>query len=156
MTADDRTTETIELRMTRSLPATPDVVFEVYTDPAQMTIWYSILDTEPGVVEITGHAAVGETQHVVWGPSRDALFFEHNTFTVVEPGRRLAFTSAGGTPDGMEMTTEIELTFEPEGDDGCLVTVVQRGFPDAGLRDFFATHAWVGAFDRIAAYLATR
>ena len=33
------------------------------------------------------------------------------------------------------------------------MTVVQTGFPTPEVRDFFETMAWVGAFDRIEAYL---
>jgi uncharacterized protein YndB with AHSA1/START domain len=50
------------------------------------------------------------------------------------------------------METTVDVTFE-EQDGGTLVTVVQSGFPSVELRDFFATYAWVGAFDRIEAYL---
>jgi hypothetical protein len=36
------------------------------------------------------------------------------------------------------------------------MTVVQSGFVDEGLRDFLADKAWIGAFDRLNAYFATR
>ena len=50
------------------------------------------------------------------------------------------------------MTTRVDITFEAQGD-GTLMSVVQTGFPSVELRDFFAEHAWVGAFDRIEAFL---
>jgi hypothetical protein len=50
------------------------------------------------------------------------------------------------------MTTHIEVTFEAK-DGGTLMTVDQTGFPTPEVRDFFQTEAWVGAFDRIQAYL---
>jgi hypothetical protein len=52
----------------------------------------------------------------------------------------------------MTMTTRIEITFEAV-DDGTLVTVVQSGFPVPEVRDFFASEVWVGALDRIEAFL---
>jgi uncharacterized protein YndB with AHSA1/START domain len=55
----------------------------------------------------------------------------------------------------MTMTTTIEVTFE-EHDKGTLVTIVQSGFPTAEVRDFFLQRGWVGAFDRIEAYLLRR
>lgn len=143
----------IELRMTRVLPATPDVVFDAYTDAEKQKIWFSILDEEPGVVRIEVDLRVGGTQTAVWGPDEDTLFRETQTFVVIDPPHRLVTESVGSTPDGMTMTTQIEMTFEPEGDDQTRVTVVQSGFPAPEVRDFFESEAWVGAFDRISAYL---
>ena len=50
--SDTETTETISLRMTRQLPASPEAVFDAYTDAEKQKIWFSILDVEPGIVEI--------------------------------------------------------------------------------------------------------
>ena len=50
------------------------------------------------------------------------------------------------------MTTRVEVTFEAVAG-GTLMTVVQTGFPTPELRDFFTTVAWVGALDRMDAYL---
>jgi uncharacterized protein YndB with AHSA1/START domain len=143
----------IELRMTRVLPATPDIVFDAYTDAEKQRVWFSILDEEPGVVRIEVDLRVGGTQTAVWGPDEDNLFRETQTFLEIDRPHRLVTESVGSTPDGMTMTTRIEMTFAPEGDGQTLVTVHQSGFPAPEVRDFFASEAWVGAFDRIAAYL---
>jgi uncharacterized protein YndB with AHSA1/START domain len=146
------TTDTIELRMTRQLPATPEEVFDAYTDAEKQKIWFSILSTEPGIVEIEVDLRVGGTQTAVWGPNRDELFRETQTFTVIDRPHRLVTTSTGAGPDGQTMETHIDITFEAQ-DGGTLVSVVQSGFPNVELRDFFRTQAWGGAFDRIEAYL---
>jgi uncharacterized protein YndB with AHSA1/START domain len=146
-------TETISLTLSRYLPATPDEVFDAYTDAEKQKIWFSILDETPGVVRIDVDLRVGGVQKAVWGPSEDQLFWEDQTFRVIDRPNRLVTTSVGGTPDGMTMTTEVEVTFEPQGE-GTLMTVVQSGFPDTDTRDFFQSMAWVGAFDRIEAFLA--
>ncbi|CAN5314586.1 hypothetical protein BH09ACT9_BH09ACT9_54300 [soil metagenome] len=145
-------TDTIDLRMTRLLPASPEQVFDAYTDAEKQKTWFSILDTTPGIVEIEVDLRVGGKQTAVWGPDRDTLFRETQTFLVIERPHRLVTESTGSSPDGMTMTTRIEITFEPQGD-ATLVTVVQSGFPTVELRDFFTEHAWVGAFDRIAAFI---
>jgi uncharacterized protein YndB with AHSA1/START domain len=145
-------TDTIDLRMTRLLPATPHQVFDAYTDAEKQKIWFSILDTSPGIVEIEVDLRVGGMQTAVWGPDRDSLFRETQTFLVIDRPHRLVTESTGSSPDGMTMTTRIEMTFEARGG-ATLVTVVQSGFPSVELRDFFNEHAWVGAFDRIAALL---
>lgn len=144
--------DTFELRMTRLLPATPEQVFDAYTDAEKQKIWFSILDEEPGVVEIDVDLRVGGEQTAVWGPNRDELFRETQVFRVIDRPNRLVTTSTGSDPSGAVMSTEVEITFEEQGD-STLVTVVQSGFPDAATRDFFQTMAWVGAFDRIEAYL---
>jgi uncharacterized protein YndB with AHSA1/START domain len=149
------TTEPLELRMSRTLPATPDEVFDAYTDAEKQRIWFSILDEEPGVVEIEVDLRVGGRQVAVWGPDRDTLFREEQTFLEIDRPRRLVTESTGSDPSGATMTTHIVVTFDAvEG--GTLMTVVQSGFPTPEIRDFFQSEAWVGAFDRIEAYLVRR
>ena len=145
-------TDTLEMRMTRVLPATPDEVFDAYTDAEKQKTWFSILDTTPGIVEIEVDLRVGGKQVAVWGPDRDTLFHEEQTFLVIERPHRLVTESSGSSPDGLTMTTQVEVTFEAV-DGGTLVTVLQSGFPSVEVRDFFTEYAWVGAFDRIEAYL---
>jgi uncharacterized protein YndB with AHSA1/START domain len=143
---------TLEMRMTRQLPATPDAVFDAYTDAEKQKIWFSILDEQPGIVEIEVDLRVGGRQTAVWGPDRDTLFRETQTFLEIDRPHRLVTESTGSSPDGMTMTTRIEVTFEPVGD-GTLMTVVQSGFPAPEVRDFFTGEVWVGAFARIEAFL---
>ena len=145
----------IELRTSRRLPATPEEVFDAYTDAEQQKIWFSILDEQPGIVEIEVDLRVGGKQTAVWGPSPDQLFRETQTFLEIDRPHRLVTESTGSSPDGMVMTTRVEITFVAEGDD-TLMTVVQSGFPVPEVRDFFAGEVWVGAFDRIEAHLRQR
>ncbi|TMR99459.1 SRPBCC domain-containing protein [Nonomuraea basaltis] len=141
--------------MTRLLPATPEEVFDAYTDAEKQKIWFSILDEKPGIVEIEVDLRIGGQQTAVWGPDRDTLFRETQTFVAIDRPHRLVTESTGSSPDGMTMTTTIEITFE-EHDKGTLVTVVQSGFPTVEVRDFFVQDVWVGALDRIEAYLLRR
>lgn len=143
---------TLHLRMTRQLPATPDVVFDAYTDAEKQKIWFTILDEQPGIVEIEVDLRVGGQQTAVWGPSPDMLFRETQTFIEIDRPHRLVTESTGSSPDGMTMTTRIEVTFE-EKDGGTLMTVVQSGFPAPQIRDFFVDEVWMGAFARIEAFL---
>ncbi|WP_456826164.1 SRPBCC family protein [Cellulomonas sp. P5_E12] len=145
-------TDTLEMRMTRVLPATPDEVFDAYTDAEKQKTWFSILDTTPGIVEIEVDLRVGGQQTAVWGKDADNLFRETQTFLVIDRPHRLVTESSGSSPDGLTMTTQVEVTFEAV-DGGTLVTVLQSGFPSVEVRDFFTEYAWVGAFDRIEAYL---
>ncbi|MCG7288184.1 SRPBCC domain-containing protein [Cellulomonas sp. ACRRI] len=153
MTTETNSTD-LELRAQRVLPATPDEVFDAYTDAEKQRIWFAILDTEPGIVEIEVDLRVGGQQTAVWGPSRDELFRETQTFLEIDRPHRLVTESVGSSPDGATMTTRVVVTFEAV-DGGTLMSVVQSGFPTPEVRDFFAEHAWEGAFDRIGAYLAS-
>lgn len=153
--SDIDTSETIALRMTRELSATPEEVFDAYTDAEKQKIWFSILDEEPGVVEIDVDLRVGGKQVAVWGPDRDTLFREEQVFLEIDRPHRLVTESSGSDPSGATMTTHVVVTFEPV-DGGTLMTVEQSGFPTPEIRDFFQTQAWVGAFDRIEAYLLRR
>ena len=150
--SNTETNETIGLRMSRQLPATPEEVFDAYTDAEKQKIWFSILDEEPGIVEIEVDLRVGGKQTSVWGPDRNTLFRETQTFLEIDRPHRLVTESSGSDPSGETMTTHVVVTFEPN-DGGTLMTVEQTGFPTPEVRDFFETMAWVGAFDRIEAYL---
>ena len=112
-------------------------MFDAYTDAEKQKIWFSILDETPGIVEIEVDLRVGGQQTAVWGPDRDNLFRETQTFLVIDRPHRLVTESSGSSPDGMTMTTHIDVTFEAV-DGGTLMTVVQSGFPSVEVRDFFA------------------
>jgi uncharacterized protein YndB with AHSA1/START domain len=90
-----------------------------------------------------------------WGFSPDEMFRETNIFEVVDPPHRLVSKSSYTSPDGSTLETNVEITFRAEGGK-TLMTVVQSGFADEELRDFVANTAWIGAFDRLNAYFATR
>ena len=150
--SDTETNETIGLRLQRQLPATPEQVFDAYTDAEKQKIWFSILDEEPGIVEIEVDLRVGGTQTAVWGPNPETLFREVQTYLEIDRPHRLVTESTGSEPDGTSMTTHVVVTFEAN-DGGTLMTVEQTGFPTPELRDFFQIQVWIGAFDRIEAYL---
>src|SRR5689334_2344807 len=103
---------TLDMRVTRQLPATPEEVFDAYTDAEKQKIWFTILDEQPGIVEIEVDLRVGGRQTAVWGPSPDALFRETQIFVEIDRPHRLVTDSTGSSPDGTTMTTRIEITFE--------------------------------------------
>lgn len=144
---------TLDMRITRHLPATPAEVFDAYTDAEKQKTWFTILDEQPGILEIEADLRVGGQQTAVWGPSPDQLFRETQTFVEIDRPHRLVTDSTGASPDGTTMTTRIEVTFE-EKDGGTLMTIVQSGFPTPEVRDFYANEAWDGALARIEAFLA--
>jgi len=145
---------TYELRVERLIAATPEEVFDAYTDPEAQKIWYSIKD-EGMIVENDVDLRVGGKWVSAWGFSPDEMFRETNVFEVVDRPHRLVSKSTGSSPDGQSVDTHVEVTFQ-EQDGKTLMTVVQTGFPDEDMRDFFAETGWNGAFDRLIEYFATR
>jgi uncharacterized protein YndB with AHSA1/START domain len=143
-----------ELRVERLIDATPEEVFDAYTDPEAQKIWYSVMD-EGMIVENEVDLRVGGKWVSAWGFSPDEMFRETNVFEVVDRPHRLVSRSTGSSPDGQSMETHVEVTFRDEGGK-TLMTVVQTGFPSEEMRDFFADTGWNGAFDRLNAYFAAK
>lgn len=155
MTSNPGAAPGLDLRMSRHLSATPDEVFDAYTDAEKQKIWFSILDDEPGIVRIEVDLQVGGSQVAEWGPDEESLFREVQTFVEIDRPHRLVTDSVGSSPDGQTMSTRIVVTFEPE-DGGTLMTVHQSGFPVPEVRDFFAGEVWIGALDRLEAFLTSK
>ena len=143
-----------ELKVERLIDATPEEVFDAYTDPEAQKIWYSVMD-EGMIVENEVDLRVGGKWVSAWGFSPDEMFRETNVFEVIDRPHRLVSRSTGSTPDGQSMDTHVEITFRDEGGK-TMMTVVQTGFPTEEMRDFFADTGWNGAFDRLNAYFAAK
>jgi uncharacterized protein YndB with AHSA1/START domain len=143
-----------ELRVERLIDASPEEVFDAYTDPEAQKIWFTILD-EGMTVENEVDLRVGGKWVSTWGFAPDEMFREINTFQVIDRPHRLVSKSSFTSPDGSTMDTDVEVTFRDEGGK-TMMTVVQSGFPEEAIRDFVANTAWIGAFERINAYFAAR
>jgi uncharacterized protein YndB with AHSA1/START domain len=141
---------TYELKVERLISAKPDEVFDAYTDPEAQKIWFQLLG-EPMIVENEVDLRVGGKWVSAWGMSPDEMFRETNVFEVIDRPHRIVSTSIGSSPDGQTLETHVEVTFQEQGGK-TLMTVFQTGFPDEETRDFFASRAWIGAFDRLEAY----
>jgi uncharacterized protein YndB with AHSA1/START domain len=143
-----------DLRVERLIDATPEEVFEAYTNADAQKIWFTILNPDM-IVENEVDLRVGGVWTITWGFAREEMFRETNVFEVVDRPYRLVSKSSYTAPDGSILETDVEITFRDEGGK-TLMTVVQSGFVDEGLRDFLADKAWIGAFDRLNAYFAAR
>jgi uncharacterized protein YndB with AHSA1/START domain len=147
---------TYELRVERVLNATAEEVFDAYTDAEAQKVWFRLGPDGPddSIVEITNDLRVGGEYNAAWGDSPDRLFRERGVYQVIDRPRRLLMASTGWTPDGESLDTTVEVTFEDVGGGKSRMVVVQRGFPTPEVRDFFATTAWIGLFERMERYLA--
>lgn len=145
---------TYDLKVERLIDASPAEVFDAYTAPEAQRVWFTILNGDM-TVESEVDLRVGGKSVITWGFSPDEMYSETNTFEVVDPPHRLVSNSSYTSPDGSTLETHVEITFRAEGGK-TLMTVVQSGFVDQGLRDFLVDKAWTGAFDRLNAYFAAK
>lgn len=145
---------TYELRVERLIEASPEEVFDAYTDPEAQKIWFAIFN-EGMIVENEVDLRVGGKWVSAWGFKPEEMFRETQTFEVIDRPHRLVTRSTGSSPDGVTIDTEVEITFQDEGGK-TLMTVFQSGFISAEARDFFADTAWIGLFDRMNAYFAAK
>jgi uncharacterized protein YndB with AHSA1/START domain len=142
-----------ELRFERAFDASPEEVFDAFVDPEGLEEMYGA--DEPGwIVESQGEVRVGGAWSVAFGPSRDELYRFTHVFWVVDRPQRVAFATTETAPDGTILDLDVELTFE-EWNGKTLMTVVQRGFPSAELRDLHEV-GQPNAFDRLASRVYAR
>ena len=134
-----------DLRLERTYDAAPEVVFDAFTDPEAQQELYA--DAPDWIVEATCDLRVGGRWTVAFGPPGDTPARETNVFQVVERPRRLVYASTMAMPDGSNIDTTMEVTFEEEAGRTRL-TIVQRGFPTPERRDEFAG-GWSSILDRL-------
>ena len=129
-----------DLIMERKFAAPPRVVYDaflgMYGENRPDWIVESGLDLRPG-----------GTWRVVFHPPGLEAFTEHRVLSAVEPPHRLAYSMTALFPRQPAFSTEVELTFAPEGA-GTRLVLTQRGFPDATTRDDFAD-GWGGVWDML-------
>jgi uncharacterized protein YndB with AHSA1/START domain len=122
------------------IDATPETVFEFFTDPEKLTRWLAVeatIDPRPGGVNHQTHVADDGTRHLLRGE-----------FVEVEPPSRVVFTWGfeGGefAPPG---SSTVEVTLEPSGD-GTALRLVHSGLPAESIDDHSA--GWTTMLDRLA------
>ena len=149
--------ESIGLRVQRELHATPEEVFDAYTDPEKQRSWLSALGPDAGAVETSVDLRVGGAWEARFRPNPEIEVHDVHTYAEIDqPHRLVTDLVAESTIGGQRMPaleTRIVLTFEPTAA-GTLVTVEQTGFPATEMRDFFANVAWPSGLDRLDSFLA--
>jgi uncharacterized protein YndB with AHSA1/START domain len=142
-----------ELRYERVFDATPDEVFDAFTDPEGLEEMYGLDD--PGwIVESEGDLRAGGTWSVAFGPSRSELYRFTHVFEVIDRPRRVVFASTELGPDGSSLDTDVEVTFEGESGK-TRMKILQKGYPSAEVRDLH-TVGLPNAFDRVERFIRTK
>ncbi|MBA2715319.1 MAG: SRPBCC domain-containing protein [Rubrobacteraceae bacterium] len=142
-----------ELRFERVFDAAPEEVFDALTHPDGLEEMYGL--DEPGwIVQSGGEVRVGGLWRVAFGPSREELYRFVHKFGVIDRPRRIAYASKQTAPDGSSFETDVEITLE-ERDGKTLMTLVEKGFPSAGVRDLHEVGT-PHAFDRVERFVRVR
>ena len=131
------------LRMERVIAATPERLFELWTDPDELAKWWGpeafttpkyTMDVRPGGRWCTTMRRPDGSEHVVSG-----------IYRALEPPNRLVFTWGWDDDAGMRgHETEVTVTFEPA-PGGTRMTLVQQTFADADSRNRHE-HGWTSSF----------
>jgi uncharacterized protein YndB with AHSA1/START domain len=141
-----------DLRLERVYRAPPELVFDAFTDPDAQQELYA--DAPDWIVEADCDLRVGGRWTITFGPPGATPARETNVFQVVDRPRRLVYASTMTMPDGATIDTGMEVTFRPE-DGGTRLTVIQRGFPTAPLRDEFEG-GWASILDGLGRVVTAR
>ncbi|REJ05969.1 SRPBCC domain-containing protein [Microbacterium bovistercoris] len=150
------TTEAIGLKVQVEIEATPEAVFDAYTDPAAQRIWLSALGPDEGAVQSTVDLRVGGVWEARFHPNPQTRVHDRQTYREIDRPHRLVTDLVAESFVGEQQLPTVEsrivVTFEPAGQ-GTLVTVEQSPIATAELRDFFRDVAWPGGLARLGAHL---
>jgi uncharacterized protein YndB with AHSA1/START domain len=140
-----------DVKLERLFDALPEVVFGGFTALQAQKELYA--DAPGWKVESECDLRVGGRWTIGFGPPRTPPARETNVFQVVD-WPRLACRSTMTMPDGSSVDMGMEITFQ-EHDGRIRVTIVQGGFPVAGVRNEFAG-GWASILDGLGRAVAAR
>lgn len=143
----------LDTELSRLIDASPEATFDAFTDPSGQEAFYG--QDDPGwIVRSHCDLRVGGVWTVDFGPSARELYRHRHVFEAIERPRRLLLATTETRLDGSSFHIKIEFTFEDK-DGKTLMTLVQRGFPTAELRDEHGRGV-PNAFARLASLIARR
>lgn len=123
----------LDVEFARLIDATPEEVFDAFTDSEGQAAFYG-QDDLGWTVRSQCDLRVGGAWSVEFGPSPRELYRHRHVFEVIERPHRLLLASTETRLDGSSFHTMLEFTFEARGEK-TLMTMIQRGFPTAELRE---------------------
>lgn len=131
------------LRIERVLPASPERVFDAWTDPASMGRWLSPV----GHAEVESEARVGGRFRVVMADG-DLRIEHHGEYLAVEPPGHLRFTWVSPYTGPEPSLVTVDLT---EADEGTRLVLTHERLP----ADQVGPHegGWGAILDRLAVEL---
>ncbi len=145
--SDDRV-----LRIERQFSATPEDVFDAWTDPTRIVAWWGPEGMHVPESEFEPH--VGGAWATTMRNGEGQEFHVSGVYTAIERPKRVAFTWAWRQEDGSRgHETAVDVTFEAAGG-GTLLKLVQRSFETTEQRDNHRG-GWTSSFNDLERYLAS-
>ena len=135
------------VRLTRRLPASPEKVFDAWTDGESMGEW--LHPSTVNRVNADLDVKVGGDFHIVMS-DETAKHDHHGTYLAVERPSRLAFTWS--SPGTREQETRLTVELAPDGD-GTELVLTHEQLPDLESAHKH-TAGWLAILDRLSARLS--
>jgi uncharacterized protein YndB with AHSA1/START domain len=137
----------------RVYDAAPELVFGAFTDPEAQQEMYA--DEPDWIVRSECDLRVGGRWTIEFGPPAGPPSRETCVFEVIERPWLLVYRSTMSMPDGSSLATRTHVTFTETASGQTQLSVVQTGFPAAGLRDEF-TEGWGGILAGLSRVVVAR
>jgi uncharacterized protein YndB with AHSA1/START domain len=143
--SDAKVSETT-LRLERLIPSPPEVLFALWTEPAQLLRWWGPEGYEPSVHALDTRPG-GRWRTSLRRPDGSVMAMS-GIYRIVEPPRRLAFTWAWEDESGARgHETEVVVSFEAT-QGGTRLVLLQQRFESKPARDNHDV-GWSACFDRL-------
>jgi len=135
------------LRLERLIPLRPELLFQLWAEPAQLVKWWAPEGYEP-TVHVLNSRPGGRWRVTMRRADGDEVATS-GIYRVVDPPHRLSFTWAWEDARGVRgHETEVMVSFEPT-PGGTRLVLVQQRFENSRARDNH-NRGWSACFDRIA------
>lgn len=145
-TSEEASTSVKPVRIGRTLPAPPALVWRAFTDPNALTSWFWPARLAP---RVQAEPRVGGRYRIASAVARSVSTAVSGEYLAVEEPATLAFTWCW---EGGEATSRVTVSLA-EADDGTELTIEHDGFADEEDRDAQA-RGWRDCLDRLPDWLA--
>jgi len=135
-----------DVTVRRNVPASPEVVFRLWTDAEMVKKWWG----PPGVTcsEAEIDLRVGGSYRIANLLPSGSTIWIHGVFEAVDPPNRLVYTWGIGLESSAE--ERVTVTFHPIGG-GTEVVVLHENAPDVATRDSHE-NGWYGCLDGLIVF----
>lgn len=125
---------TYELRFERVIEASPEVVFDLFTEHEGQVAFYRGPEPE-WIVRSRCDLRVGGEWYVEFGPAENQLYRHRHVFDAIDRPHRVRMTTTETRLDGSSFETQMEFGFEDDGSGHTRMTLHHTGLPTSELRD---------------------
>lgn len=136
------------LTIKRRINASPQKVFQAWTDPAQVSRWFG--PHEAPCARAEADLKVGGRYVIVMNGADGEVHEVSGTYREIVPDQRIVFTWAWkSTPERVSLVT---VSLREDGE-ATILTLTHEQFFDEEARDRH-NHGWVGTLDRLERFFA--